>query len=62
MSVELVLERIGFWKTSNTGCALPEWLKEFYLIEDQLGGMYPLSLWDRFILHIKNFKIFIARK
>ena len=62
MSVELALERIKLWKTNNIGRELPEWLTEFYLIEDQLGLIYPLSLWDRFILHIKNFKIFIARK
>ncbi|ETE90727.1 TPA: hypothetical protein ACR3Z0_004422 [Bacillus thuringiensis] len=62
MSVELALERIELWKINNTGCELPEWLTEFYLLEDQLGLIYPLSLWDRFILHIKNFKIIIARK
>ncbi|WP_170959373.1 hypothetical protein [Bacillus thuringiensis] len=62
MSVELALERIKLWKTNHEGYEPPEWLTEFYLMEEQLDMLYPLSLWDRLTLSVQKFKKFIIKK
>jgi hypothetical protein len=56
MNVSLAIRRTELWKKENPNTPLPEWLTEFYLLEDQLLDTFEPSKIRQLLYLCKFFK------